>query len=254
VAAPVTAGAPPVTTLRAGATVLGAYAYVVALLVAGEPVTTIREWLNRQLGLGEDFGPFAIMLLLVCTGYTAAATGFEARRLAWVCVPALVAVALALAAGTVPLIWVTVLQVGGWLVALDRRTWPTTLALLAAIGVLCLFSTDLTWLGRPLAFLPLVLVGHVAWRVLAGTLPVRAGVLLGAGCVGAVIGVDDAFPGLDQWWYPVAATFTVLVFVVAARPGATTAAVDAHPVTRGLAAVAEWPILVGPVLVAVVGV
>ena len=245
-----TTGALPVTTLRAGATVLGAYAYVVALLVAGEPVTTIREWLNRPLGLGEDFGPFAIMLLLVCTGYTAAATGFVARRLVWVCLPALVAAAVAV--GNVPLIWVTVLQVVGWLVALDRRTWPTTLALLAATGVLCLCSTDLTWLGRPLEFLPLVLVGHVAWRVRAGTLPSWAGVLLGAACVGAVIGVDDSFPGLGQWWYPVAATFAVLLFVAAARPGATTSAVDAHPVTRGLAAVTEWPILVGPVLVAAV--
>lgn len=251
-ATPVTATR-DVTVLRAGATVLGVYGYFVALLVTGEPVTTIREWLNRQLGLGEDFGPFAIMLVLACTGYTAASTGFVVDRLLRVCLPALVAAPLALVAGTVPLFWVTVLQLVGWLVALDRRTWPATVALLAVTGVLCLFSADLTWLGRPLAFLPLVLVGHVIWRVLDQTLPAWAGVLLGAGCLGAVIAVDDAFPGLDQWWYPVAATITMLLFLVAARPGPVSGAVAAHPVTRGVAAVAEWPILVGPVLVAVVG-
>jgi hypothetical protein len=81
VAAPVTprTGTAPVTLLRAGAAVLGAYGYVLGLLLARhdlnpEPVATIRAWLNRPLGLGEDFGPFAVMLLL-------AAAGLQPRRL-----------------------------------------------------------------------------------------------------------------------------------------------------------------------------
>ena len=249
----------PVTLLRASAAVLGLYAYLVALWFDS---ATIREWVNRPLGLGEDFGPLAIMLLLVCTGYTAAATGCHKQRLAIVTLPLLVAAALAAAVelagwtvwtvpgGTplVPLAWVTGLQLVGWLVALDRRMWPTAVGLLAAIGVACLFANGLPQLGRPLAFLPLVLVGHVVWRVLDRTLAVWAGMLLGAGCFAATMGVDRSFPGLAQWWYPVAATYAVLLFLVAARSGPTADTIAAYPATRWLGAAAEWLLLVGPVV------
>jgi hypothetical protein len=258
----------PVTLLRAGAAVLGLYGYVVTLWFATQdmnpqPIATIREWVNRPLGLGEDFGPFAVMLLLACTGYTAAASGFLAKRLALVCLPALVAAgcaAVAVLAGLetwtvpggtplVPLAWITGLQLVGWLVALDRRVWPATLVLLTATGVLCLFAEDLPLLGRPLVFLPLVLVGHLTWRVLDGTLPAWAGTLLGAGCFAAIVGVDRSFAGIEQWWYPVAATLAVLLFLVAVRvAGPTAAVIAAHPVTRGVASAAEWLLLVGGVV------
>lgn len=247
------------TLLRASAAVLGLYAFLVAPWV---DTSAIREWVNRPLGLGEDFGPLAIMLLLVCTGYTAAATGFQTRRLAAVSLPLLVAAALAAAvelagwtvwtvpggALLVPLAWVTGLQLVAWLVTLDRRLWPTTVALLAAIGVACLFANGLPQLARPLAFLPLALIGHVVWRVLNKTLPVWAGMLLGAGCFAAVMGVDRNFAGLAQWWYPVAATYAVLLFLVAARPGPTADAIAAQPVIRWLGGAAEWLLLVGPVV------
>lgn len=251
----------PVTLLRASAAVLGLYAYLVAVWF---DTATVREWVNRPLGLGEDFGPLAIMLLLVCTGYVAAATGFQVRRLAFVSLPLLVAGVLAAVADRagwmpdgvplVPLAWITGLQLVAWLVALDQRLWPATLALLAAVGLACLFVGDLAQLARPLAFLPLVLVGHVIWRVLNRTLPVWAGALLGTACFAAIMGVDRNFAGLAQWWYPVAATYAVLLFLVAARSGATADAIAAHPVTRGLGAAAEWLLLVGPIVgVAVLG-
>lgn len=243
----------PVTVLRAGAGILGFYAYFVALRLDPAPVAVIREWVNRPLGLGEDFGPLAIMLLLMCTGYTAAATGFQVRRLAWVCLPAVVATACAAAFDhfhgipLVPLMWVAGLQLVAWLVALDRRTWPATVILLAAIGLACVFAED-DRLGRPLAFAPLVLVGHLTWRVLDRTLPAWTGVLLGAGCFAAVIGADQSFPGLAPWWYPVAATIAVLVFLVAVRPGPVAHMIAARPVTRWLSAGAEWLLLVAPVV------
>lgn len=251
----------PVTLLRASAAVLGLYAYLVAVWF---DTATIREWVNRPLGLGEDFGPLAIMLLLVCTGYVAAATGFQPRKLAWTSLPLLVAGVLAAVADRagwmpggaplVPLAWITGLQLVAWLVALDQRLWPATLGLLAAIGLVCLFAADLPLLGRPLAFLPLVLVGHVTWRVLNRTVPVWAGALLGAACFAAIMAVDRNFPGLARWWYPVAATYAVLLFGVAARPGTTAEAIAGHPVTRGLGAAAEWLLLVGPIVgVAVLG-
>lgn len=253
----------PVTLLRAAAGVLGLYAYLVGQALEPEPVAVIREWVNRPLGLGEDFGPLAIMVLLACTGFTAAATGFQPRRLVWVCLPAVAATVCAVVADlaglaswpqtagipVVPLIWVTGLQVVAWVVALDEKAWPATLVLLALVGAACLLADDLPErLGRPLAFLPLMLVGHLAWRVLDRTLPAWLGVLLGAGCFAAVIGVERSFPGLAPWWYPVAATYTVLVFLVAVRPGPVADTVNAHPVTRGLSAAAEWLLLVGPVV------
>jgi hypothetical protein len=207
VAAPVTAeaGTAPVTLLRAGAAVLGAYGYVLGLLLARhdlnpEPVATIRTWLNRPLGLGEDFGPLAVMLLL-------AAAGLQPRRL---------------------------VQAG--------------LSVLATV-CLCLFGYDDP--ARLLVFLPLLLVGYVTWSVVAGRLPAWAGVPLGVGCLAVVVAADRGFPGLRPWWYPVAATFAVLLCLVVARPGPTATAVAAHPVTRGLAVAAEAPFVAGAVLVLV---
>jgi hypothetical protein len=210
VAAPVTADTRmvPVTLLRAGAAVLGAYGYVLGLWLARrdlnpQPVATVREWVNRPLGLGEDFGPLAIMLLLAATGY--AVGGLRARRLVLAGVPAPVATA-------------------------------------------CVCFAVYDDPARLLEFLPLVLIGLVTRWTLDGRLPAWAGVLLGAACFAAVVAADDALPGLRAWWYPVAATFAVLLFLVAARPGPTATAITAHPVTRGLALLAEVPLLVGAAL------
>lgn len=255
----------PVTLLRASGALLGVYGYVVTLWLARHdsepaPVAVVREWVMRPLGLGEDFGPLGVLLLLVCTGWTAAGTGFRPLRLVAVSLPAVVAsalamggVALGLAGVTTidgvlaPLAWVVGLQLVGWVVALDPRTWPSVLATLVAVGVLSVFARDT--LGRPLLFLPLVLIGLVTRRVLDRRLVPWAGLLLGAGCAAAVIGADRAFPVLAQWWYPVAATYAVLLFLVAVYvPGATAAAFAAHPVTGWLADRAEWLVLLGGVV------
>lgn len=251
--------AAPVTLLRAGGVLLGLYGYVVTLWLAKyasnpAPVAAVREWFVRPLGLGEDFGPLGVMLLLVCAGWTAE------RLSTWhVLLPAVVASALAVAGewlgltdvttvGGVlaPLAWIAGAQLVGRLVAFDRRTWPAVLAVLAATAVLSVTASDA--LGRPLLFLPLVLAGLVTRRVVDGALPSWAGLLLGAGCAAAVVGADLAFPALSQWWYPVAATYAVLVFLVAVHvPGATAAAFAAHPLTRWLADRAEWLLLLGGV-------
>jgi len=255
----------PVTLLRAGGALLGVYGYLVTLWLARHgsdpaPVAVVREWVVRPLGLGEDLGPLGVMLLLVCTGWTAGGTGFRPLRLVAVCLPAVVASALAVAGVALgladvttvsgvlaPLSWVVGLQLIGWVVALDPRTWPAVLATLVAVGVLSLFAQDT--LGRPLLFLPLVLIGLVIRRVLDRALAPSAGLLLGAGCAAAVLGADRAFPVLAQWWYPVAATYAVLLFLVAVYvPGATAAALATHPVTRWLADRAEWLLLLGGVV------
>lgn len=255
----------PMTLLRAGAALFGVYGYVVTLWLTRHgadpaPVAAVREWVLRPLGLGEDFGPLGVMLLLVCTGWTAAGTKFRPRWLVAQSLPAVVASTLAVAGVGLgladvttiggllaPLAWLTGLQLIGWVVALDRRTWPAVLTALVAAGVLCLTAADT--LARPLLFLPLVLVGVVARRVLDRELAFGAGLLLGAGCVAAVLGADRAFPVIAQWSYPVTATYAVLLFLVAVyTPGATAAVVAAHPVTRWLADRAEWLVLLGGVV------
>jgi hypothetical protein len=207
VAAPVTprTGTAPVTLLRAGAAVLGTYGYVLGLLLARhdlnpEPVATVRAWLNRPLGLGEDFGPFAVMLLL-------AAAGLQPGRLV-----------------------------------------RAALSVLATACV-CLFVYEDP--VRLLAFLPLLLAGYVTWAVVDERLPAWAGVPLGVGCLAVVVAADRAFPGLQPWWYPVAAVFAVLLLLVVVRPGPAATAVAGHPVTRGLAVAAEVPFVAGAVLVLV---
>jgi hypothetical protein len=238
----------PVTLLRAGAAVLGFYGYAIGSWFGDrnpEPLATIREWLNRPLGLGEDFGPFAVMLLLLTTG-------FVARRPVAVCLPLLVSAVLAGVAalaglpGAVPLAWVTALQVVAWLLTFDKAGWPSVVVLLAAVGAAALVA----WppLARPLEFLPLVLVGFVTRRVLDRALPAWAGLLLGAGCAAAMLLVDDRFEGLDQCWYPAGAVIAVLLFLVSTRPGPTTDRLATQPAVRVLGAAAEWLLLAGPVV------
>lgn len=280
----------PVTLLRAGAALLGTHGFLVGLWLAGhgsnpQPLAGIRQWVNRPLGIGEDFGPFAVMVLLMCTGYTAAAHGFDGRRLVRTYLPVLVATVLAavavlaglqawttpvdasvsvatvadnlafvshlVAGGTVlvPLAWVVGLQLVAWLVALDRRVWPTVVVLLVAVGAACVFASDLDRLGRPLLFLPTVLIGSVTWRVLGGRLPARLGVLLGAGCFAAVASVASTFDELARWWYPVGAGYAVLVFLVALLVADRTATTIAElSVTRWLADRVEWLLVLGGVV------
>lgn len=279
-----------VTLLRAAAALLGVYGYLVALFLARHgseplPLRLVRDWVSRPLGIGEDFGPVAVILLLAATGFAAAATGFGWRPLVRVYLPVLVATtlaAVALAVGLtvwttppdatagvvnvvanlsfashlvaaktvlVPLAWVAGLQIVAWLVALDRRTWPTTLVLLAGVGVLCRFADDVPQLGMPALFLPVVLIGHVTWRVMARTLPLWAGLLLFVACFAMVLSADRHFDDLHRWWYPVAATYGVLLFLVAVRvAGPTAATVAGHPVTRWLADRTEWLLLLGGVV------
>ena len=278
----------PVTLLRAGAALLVAYGFVVTLWLSShgsnpQPIAGIREWVNRPLGLGEDFGPLAVMVLLLCAGYTAGATGFVRTYLP-------VAVATVLAAGAVlagldiwtvppeksvtwanffgnltfashlvadktllvPLAWVVGLQLVAGLVALDRRGWFAPAAALVAIAELCVMAANgvaLDHLSRPLLFLPLVLFGHVVRRVHERALPWWAGLALGAGCAAAVAAVDRTFPDLQKWWYPVAATYAVLVFLVALLvSGRTAAAVAGLTVTRWLADRVEWLLVLGGVV------
>lgn len=253
--------APPrtaqVTVLRAGAALLVVYSYLVGLWLQQhganpQPIAGIREWFNRPLRAGEDFGPLALMVLLLCTGWTTAGARCRVLDLARTALPVLVAAPLAAAAtggglDTPPraelafLASVVGMQLVAWLIGLDRRGWLAPTAVLVAIGVLLVVGGDP--LAKPALFLTMVLVGHVARRVADGVLPGWAGLLLGVGCFAAVAVADQIDADLARWWYPVAATYAVLVFLaVIGTP------IPEWPVTRWLADRAEW-LLVSSVVV-----
>lgn len=255
VAAPARTG--QITIMRAGVAVLVVYSYLVGLWLQQhganpQPLAGIREWFNRPLRAGEDFGPLALMVLLLCTGWTTAGSRRLPDLLRFVlpvAVAALVGAALqamgldvwAVDGWPVPLAWVAVLQVVAWLVGFDRLGWPAPAALLVAIGVLVLLDVD--ELGRQALFLTLALGGHVARRVADGVLPMWAGLALGAGCFAVVAALDETTAGLGQWWYPVAATYAVLVFLaVLGTP------VTPWPVVGWLADRAEWLLVASGVI------
>ncbi len=249
-----------IAVLRAGAALLVVYSYLVALWLRHhgadpQPIAGIREWLNRPLRTGEDFGPFALMVLLLCTGWTTAAARTTGRDLLRTALPVLVAAPLASAAltigldvwtyspglGLVPLAWVVGLQLVAALVGLDRRGWPVPVALLGGVGLVVAF--DVEALGKPALFLTMVLVGHAARRVGDGVLPGWVGLTLGAGCFAAVALLDGTVTGLHQWWYPVTATYAVLVFLAAVA-----VPVPDRPVIRWLADRAEWLLVLSGVV------
>ncbi|SMD21629.1 hypothetical protein [Lentzea albidocapillata] len=83
------------------ATVLIAYSFLGGLWLnrhgySPEWLVLVREWFNKPLGLGEDFGFLAIALLLMSCGHllvlrvTTASPAAFARRLAWQVLPAAV--------------------------------------------------------------------------------------------------------------------------------------------------------------------
>jgi len=276
----------PVTLLRAGAALLITYGFLVTGFLAShgsnpQPIAGLREWVNRPLGLGEDFGPLGLMVLLLCTGYAAGgfvrtylpvgvatllAAGAVLIGLDISTVPPDKSVTLANVAGNltfashlvadktllVPLAWVVGCQLVACLVAFDRRGWFAPAAVLVAVGELCVLAAngvDLDHLARPLLFLPLVLLGHVVRRLHDRALPAWAGLLLGTGCLVALAAVDRTFPDLRKWWYPVAATYAVLVFLVALLvSGRTAASVAGRTVTRWLADRVEWLLVLSGVV------
>lgn len=98
-------------------------------------LTAVREWINKPTGIGEDFGPLGIGLLLIVAGYAMAAAAWRAgvritAGLAWV-VP-LLWCAIALSAGVLALGGETLTYPDGAAVSADGVA--ANLALLGAIG------------------------------------------------------------------------------------------------------------------------
>ncbi|WP_394614687.1 hypothetical protein JNUCC0626_33115 [Lentzea sp. JNUCC 0626] len=86
-------------------------------------------------------------------------------------------------------------------------------------------SSFLHALGLIAGYLPLLLIGQLAWMFQTSALNARFGV--GFGFAGLVLLVvhDRLFPELDGWWHPLSGAYAVLLLLIALPRGASVAGV-----------------------------
>jgi hypothetical protein len=211
-------------------------------------VDVVREWLNRPLGVGEDFGVLGLMLLLLASGY-AAKPGLDLPRLVRIAAPVGVAAVLAGVLSLVhaevlvePLVWVVAIELVLWpFSAIRAPGWLVPLVLLLAVAVLLLVGVS-PGFAMPVVLFPLAVLGRVLGD--AG-LPGWAKVLFGLGVWGLLAWTEVVVPGVAQWWYPLTALVAVLLFLVALRADDT---VGTRPAVRWLAERSRWLLVLTGVL------
>jgi hypothetical protein len=258
-------------------TVLVAYSFLGGLWLnrhghSPEWLVLVREWFNKPLGLGEDFGLLGTSLLLMSAGHLLVSRAMSAawprflRQLAWQAGPALViavvlGVLFSLFADPLPLV-------------LDYRANPLAFALLTAVvfAGLCVLTAPLLP-RRPVVAVAVQLVvvvvviavagvgGLQQWGILAAlvSLPI-CGELLWLSRAGLARFWETAPPALvalalpvvsehlfreaANWWFPVAAAVALMLMLLAVRGQARAA----HP--RPV----EWLVSRSPYLVLLCGV
>ncbi|MFI6030894.1 hypothetical protein [Amycolatopsis magusensis] len=241
----------PVTLLSASAAVLTAYGYLFGQWADLHDqrfavLDVTREWIARPLGLGEDFGPLGLMVLLVAAGYAAAA-GRSPRELYPIAALVVVLHLLPPTAGLVPLGWFAVLTLVGFLLARGTHLLPPGYRWTGQLAqlVLALNAVALTGfvpeLPAAAAFYPLFVAGQLLHTNRAGLLPAWGCGLLIAAVLAVVSIADRVVPELDGWWYPLAATYAVLLGAVAfLLAGPTAERIAANPVVGWLAERVWW--------------
>ncbi|KAA2263696.1 hypothetical protein F0L68_09395 [Solihabitans fulvus] len=255
------------------------------------PVDLVREWVNRPLGIGEDFGMLGVMLLLLASGFSAVSGTAAPRevlgRLVRIYLPLLVVAPVAaglfrlgadilinppdghpgsLAAvrelslvsqavpGSVPLVTL------GWVIGLELLAGLTGAAiirlpaaalavpatqLLAVAGVLLLGGPP-PQLALALTLFPMAVLGQLLGCRSRQWLPGWAVAAFGIVVWVLLAGSDRTHPQLHNWWYPLAACYATLFFLLTLRVAGP---LSAHPVTSWLASRSRWLL----VLVGVVG-
>ncbi|WP_447005039.1 hypothetical protein ACRAKI_00315 [Saccharothrix isguenensis] len=274
-AAEPTTSAPAVVLLRATGAVLLVYGYLVGM---NSDLAPVRDFLNRPLGLGEDFGPLGAMLLLATAGYESVTRQPSVRRVVLTYLP--LAVTVLLAAGMVALgatIWTipaadhtSPLTVVGNLTLLSQLIavkpllvplgWIVLLELLAwATGALVRRLSGHTRLAVPAVHLAvaaaaILLVDHdhraVTVAAFSGVVVIGQVVALGgrfqfvlapAAWLLFVLAEHQYPVELSRWWYPVAAVYAGLLFASAVVfAGPTAAKVAENRVVVWLADNAIW--------------
>ncbi|WP_439662494.1 hypothetical protein ACSHWB_14190 [Lentzea sp. HUAS TT2] len=274
-----------VVLLQAVASVLVVYSYLIG---QNFDLGFIRTVLNRPLGLGEDFGPFALLLLLAASGYTAMSDRSSIKsRLVRTYLPAAVAVALAAIVVTlgapiwnlpadshtsplavvgnlalvsplitgapllVPLAWVVLLQlIGIGAAALTNRFGVLVpIGQLVAVTVVVLLAPE-SRAAQVLVFYPLVVLGHLVALHRRGAVATWVATVVGVLGAVPVVVLNGVNEEFAKWWYPLASLIAALLFTVSVVFSGESADRLAAPApVRWLAVHAIWFV----VLVGVVG-
>lgn len=276
-----------VRLLAAVGAALALYGYLVGLWifqhgVHAPPLDWLRSSIGRPLGLGEDFGPLGVALLLTTAGYAAprhlvrryaavaAAVSVAAGLLAlgapvwtsppvvhptaanYLCNVTFACAVLPHKALVVPLVWVALLALLGALAAAATALLPARLAALgpaaqlAAVWLVVALGAGtgpLSQLGAIASFYPAVVIGQLVRAQRAGAVPAWAAVALAAAGWGASAYAEHRYPALDNWWYPVPIAYAGLLVAVAAVYGGATAARWAAAAPARWLADRAWPLL-----------
>jgi hypothetical protein len=262
----------PTAVARATGACLVVYSYLGGLWLDRhgqrfDPVDEVREWLNRPLGLGEDFGVLGLMLLLLASGYSAVsrfaaapddndpeaatsvqearrASGFDLARLVRIAVPLGVGAALAavfrlLDADVLlrPLAWVIGIELVVWLsgvLAVRVAAWTVPLVQLLAVASVLLADGISPQLAVAVVLYPLAVLGQVFGD---RRLPSWAAWLFGLAVWALLAWTEHVYPPVAPWWYPLTALIAVLFFLAALRADDT---VGVRPAIRWLAGRARW--------------
>lgn len=274
-----------VVLLQAAASVLVVYSYLIG---QNFDLGVVRHLLNRPLGLGEDFGPLALLVLLAAGGYAAMSDRSALlTKLVRAYLPAGVAVALAAVVVTlgapiwnwpiashtsplavvgnltltsqlitdkpllVPLAWVVLLQLIGIVGATLTNRWGVLVPIgqLAAVTAFVALAPE-SRAAQVLVFYPLVIVGQLIALHRRGDIPTWIASVVGVLGAAPVLVLNGVNEEFEKWWYPVSSMVAALLFTVSVVFSGETADRLARPaVVRWLAAHAIWFV----VLVGVVG-
>ncbi|TCO64578.1 hypothetical protein [Actinocrispum wychmicini] len=197
----------------------------------------IREWVNKPLGIGEDFGFLGVTLLLVTGGMIATPT--LVRRLGPPLAAGVALGAVAMALGAHPLVELVrpvaavLLFVVIW--TLTRR-WPwLSVVLQLEVAYLLVFAGAapgadalLHHLGLVAEYLPALLIGQL---IRLGTLRALA---LGVLCVGLPAVAEHLYQELSGWWHALTVVYAVLLTLLLRGRGIR------FPVVRWLSTRAGW--------------
>ncbi len=197
---------------------LVAYGYLAALWrgLPPTPVVVVREWVNKPLGIGEDFAFLGIALLLIAFGLL-----ITPELLHRLTLPVAVLLVLGIAGvllgsaelgGVLRPVCALVLFVGIWA---PTRRWPWISVLLqleAAYALLVLGKVPgLHQVGLIAEYLPLLTLGVLirlgTWRA----------VVLGVLCVSVPGIAETIYPELTGWWHALTVVYAVLLVLLLRR-------------------------------------
>jgi hypothetical protein len=258
------------------ATVLVGYSFLGGLWLnrhghSPEWLVLVREWFNKPLGLGEDFGLLAIALLLMSCGHllvAQAANGTQAaiaKRLAWqVLPPAAIALVLGLLfslfADPLPLefdyranpLFLGLLAAAAFAVSLvlsapllPRRWHVAVLGRLAAVTCTLTVAAIVgaPQLGVFASVLVLPVIGELLWLSRAGLAGFWEVTPLVLFLLALQVVAEHLFRDARDWWFPVATVCALMLILIAVR--GQTRTVHLRPV--------EWFVSRSPHLVLLAG-